>query len=1286
MLLPSSPAGSYVTDARLEELAADYEVVLRKTCPPLSETMISKRIRAMKVLVGNTPLPETPASPLVGATVRMRLSKLGKVRQDKPTIVAHRWDGIQDRVNWRISQSGIGDKADGTAVFSAQFMLNGSSKRMNAAAIWWLDLDIDSKVDPLGKLLAAVLHTPEQYQDFIDWGHSLGACDGYSTSSHDPENGRFHAKLHFPLPSPISYLERAIMGHELRRMVAERYGIEVQADKLDKKTRKKIATNWACIDPVAERGVQLHHNPRTRDMRRWAQHQSFPHVGGDWIDVEELRRKARERLDAEATIRAVEKKRKAERGETSHEEVARAKIEATNLSDRQKRAVGMLAKLGQAEEGNGGDDTTFAAIGACIKCGLTLEEAMPILGDWDDDNSPPWGEDALRAYAERVYARAPQHMVGCALPPVVERESLSDIFGGVGVIDLGVVSSKAVEVCEDSTQEGWGVHQKFHLKDNHENFGGPPTEERAEVAKAAPPKERIKLRGGGTIPRPKYATLLDTPVLPAMTRSRLRARVTLIDSACCTQKTRSLIPLVSECKREGLRVIGVVPSQSLSSSQSTDFGIPSHLDPVVRWEGSLVTCFDSVLKIKLSTWESDSGLHVINFSEDDHEGDTEVEHPIALVFFDELNEINDLRTGKTLRDVHRCDLVQGKLEEMAQDPNTRWIFQTAHTDPEAMMFVLNDIFGWGGEDCIEADYEIICNKRQVLTPDIFIGHDPERLNRQISTSLLEGRRAICFASTKIECEDIGRQVAIKVMQERSHIDVGLFCGENGEAALEAPAQLTDLAVELAKVGKTIAGIRPKALLINADNMSQEAQDALRDPKLMRGYDLIVHTSSIRSGFNIDDEMDVYARLVEGAGPAAESNHQAVLRCRKPAKNRIVVCITGSASIQSTDWKDHHKILTTRSNDTADLLKGISNFRMERRDGSKYLVVFNPMLVEAEARRRARIERQTHIADRFDEMGKMIQIGAQAKFWLGLGWKVYFMHEMECEDSWSVSVETQKSEGKKRKERRKTIRKVGDKKVAAATGMDKETADKMKKTCRLPDVKRKVKNAHIRWRYGMDEITAEDVEWDHRHWHEVLAFSVLEAIKQDKNKVVDSLAEREGPIHVCQRHEAVRAVIALRWLAALGLDDLDAYAASGKRIPALGYFLTQNPAEMQACKDHFAFRLWDCDLEGTVLTRKFLGMFGLEFDRKQRMVNGEKTWDYSIRASSLATMRKKAAASILRLLDPEQAEKQWEMVEEAMRNKAAAALSAKAQESVNDLLESILSDDGPITVVAPIVVA
>lgn len=1264
----------YAGDSRIEELAQDYEKLLRAVRPVLTERMISRRIVEMRSKVGEVPVPINHTSILFGTVGSMKRAG-AKIRQDKETISMKAWKNISKRAEWREQNTAVGHKADGLCVFSAVFIANKTSKKRDAAAIYWIDIDLDSKTDPLGKVLAAVLKSQEDVDDFVAWVHTWGICDAYTTASHDPEADRFHVKVHLPC-EPISYLERAIIGLEIRKMIAARYGIVPVADHFDKVTGKLIPSDWKCIDPIAERGVQLQHLPRLKDVRRLGLHRAFPLLVGDVINLRnffgrDLIAFSRDKIVATQKSKEARNESRLKAGLPSEEVEARERIESSDLSDRQRKAEKMLHKHGPAVEGHHGDDHTFQAILIGIKCGLSPEEFWPLLEDWNDDCLPPWDEGELQAYMERKYATAPSRMVGCLLPPVTSRQTvmdtLAELAGEGGLVEF-------------ERGGAGGVDQLFLLKESEKKVE-PPTAndtpapsslEGADGAAQTAPKvpTRIKLKGGGTIPRPSKVTLLDTAVIPAKTLASLTHRLTLVDSACCTQKTRSMIPAFAEAKRKGLRAVAIVPSQSLSASMGTDLDIPSHMDDTgfMHWDKSIVTCFDSVWKIQLSVWEKPTGIAEMDLDSVAVPG-VEVERPIKLVFIDELNEINDLRTGATLRAAHKCDLVQGKLEDMAKDPDTRWVVGTAHMDLEAMAFILNDVFGWTDE--VTADYELVVNKAQPLKPDVFIGHDPDRMNKEIVDVLMEGTKAICFASTKLESEDIARRVAIQTMSRRLHSDVSHLCGDSGEQALDPADKLPELMAELARLGKTLADVRPSVLLVNADNMSIEAQAALKNPALMARYEFIVHTSSIRSGFNIDAERAVFARLVEGAGPVAESNHQAVLRCRRPWKNRIRICITGQAPIKSTDWKEHLRILTTRCEATAQLLDGISTFREARKDGTKYLVIHNPKLVEAEARRLARVERQAHISDRYDEMGKLVQAGAQAQFWTKLGWNVYHLHEMEEEESWSVPKEEVKAKKKSRRDSRKAIKVASNVKVSAAGGMDKETADKMRRTSRLPEVRRQVKNTTIRWRYGMEEIAPDDVAWDAKHWGHCLEFSVLSAYKIDKAKIITACADKDGPIKVCQRHAAYRADLGNRWLDAIGLGDLAAYAATGAPIPSLGEYLYVNPGELQEMNDHFDYRLWEADLVGTNFTKKFLQRYGIECRRKRFMVNGERVWKHILCPKSVAQMLEKSKASILRLLDADKAAQQWEALEKTIKSKALVKFP---EADLKDLLASILDDE------------
>lgn len=66
-----------------------------------------------------------------------------------------------------------------------------------------------------------------------------------------------------------------------------------------------------------------------------------------------------------------------------------------------------LRALGQAVEGQGGDALTYRAGALAHDFGTTWDEARSVLLEWDERNSPPWGEAGLREKFENAqrYAR-----------------------------------------------------------------------------------------------------------------------------------------------------------------------------------------------------------------------------------------------------------------------------------------------------------------------------------------------------------------------------------------------------------------------------------------------------------------------------------------------------------------------------------------------------------------------------------------------------------------------------------------------------------------------------------------------------------------------------------------------------------------------------------------------------------------------------------------------------------------------------------------------------------------
>jgi len=78
--------------------------------------------------------------------------------------------------------------------------------------------------------------------------------------------------------------------------------------------------------------------------------------------------------------------------------VAAAPVDASlfDLSERQARYRAYLAAMGPAVEGSGGDAHTFKAAAVAGDFGLTNDEALPVICEWDQGNAPPWGEPGIK--------------------------------------------------------------------------------------------------------------------------------------------------------------------------------------------------------------------------------------------------------------------------------------------------------------------------------------------------------------------------------------------------------------------------------------------------------------------------------------------------------------------------------------------------------------------------------------------------------------------------------------------------------------------------------------------------------------------------------------------------------------------------------------------------------------------------------------------------------------------------------------------------------------------------
>ncbi|MCY0990647.1 hypothetical protein OV203_26120 [Nannocystis sp. ILAH1] len=1204
-LIPDSlkpHAHRFLSAERQAKLLADYEELLRSEArleenakDQLTERKIQKLLRAAKGLLAVLPAPHTTAD-LWPRTIGRTQVWQGQARQQNKSLESRWFATAADYEGWLRATSAIGEKGTGPCAYDAIFLVQGRPKKWNCVAITTITIDLDSEIVE-GELVAA-LATPEDVAKADAWVASKGGHVCLTTSSHNPKgNGRICRKYQIPC-EPISYKERYEFGALIQEELAAELGITRGSKRRNK------------IDPIIQRGVQLQHGVRWADQARADQAELFT-VEGPALNFDRYRGVIAERKRQEdERARQEEEARQAMRGAGPVADLSEV-VDNTDLDQKLLRAEELLRRLGPAIEGQGGDTQIFRAITIGKKCGLSATEFWPILEAWNSTCSPPWSVADLAAKLERGY-RSSHAVEGSALRTIASR----------------------------STWEA--VHRVVEL-----DLGGPTFSVNSDLEKSetASIENKPPVNEGwlGGVANPSKLTTLHTPALPALKWEDLAHRLTIVDSPCGTQKTRAYTPLVHELVAQGKRVVVAVPSQSLSIDLARRLGIQSHLDPTIDWTGSLVTCIHSLHKVQRFSTPTTNGIELVDL--DDVRPIQE--HPIALLVWDEFGELNDCRTDSLIAGARRCDSIHKAAQDLCQDAS-RILACQAHSEVEDIECIVHDWLGWKGKNATLADWELISNDFHVLRPDIFVGGSRERVRKEQLKAHRRGARICTACSTVMDCELESVTFAVMAMSSKAGFDVGPFCGPGYRDALEPADQLPELCEELGKRGLVLEQVRPRVLRINSQRHDDEVQALLADPtgEAMK-WDAIFYTATIQSGFSIYLPMAVFAFLRAGAGPVANGIHQMLCRCRLPVENQIHVSIEGSARKRSGDPEWWYRHLTRWSGETAALLDGVTSYRLERaEDGTVYLVDFNEELVRAEAKRLARYHRRANIEDIRDAMGRVTEPGALTGFWKKIGLNVIYMYETEMQDSLGRLVEDEKKAKAEEDQRRQDIRQGQQIKIVKAPKKPKSETDKLKKERRrTPEIHAMIENADLRWRYGLEELTVEDVEWDRKNRKRCSLFAVVAAMRQDPRKVVENQAEWEGPIKVHQRHRAARGAQLIAWLDALGISDLDAAASAATVLPSFGAYLATRPLEREIAEVDFGLVWTPDDVTGTRLTVSLLRLIGLKTRRgKKRKGKGQRDNVRVLDPASLVEMQDRSKAAVERLLDPEQAKEQWAEIE------------------------------------------
>lgn len=293
---------------------------------------------------------------------------------------------------------------------------------------------------------------------------------------------------------------------------------------------------------------------------------------------------------------------------------------------------------------------------------------------------------------------------------------------------------------------------------------------------------------------------------------------------------------------------------------------------------------------------------------------------------------------------------------------------------------------------------------------------------------------------------------------------------------------------------------------------------------------------------------------------------------------------------------------------------------------------------------------------------------------------YFGYESELLESLTKTVAEEQAEKKVEATRKLSLRQGGDQKTAAARKEKKSVTDKMKKERRRTREQHHIiESADVRHKYGLADLTAADVEWHRKHGKKSSLFAFAQAMRTDPKKASENQAEWEGPVRVHRRHRAAHAVQLNRWMDALGLADLEGAAASGQTIPSFGAYLATRPAEREIAEHDFGITWTTQDATGSRLTVALLRALGLKAHRHQeRLPDGRRVWVRTLDAKSVALMREKAKPAVQRYLDPEQARKDWEAIEEKTFVVPAATLAwqltPEIEAAMGASFEALLSEE------------
>lgn len=1158
------------------------------------------------------------------------------------------------------------------------------------------------------------------------------AVNGSSTANHMKPGKGARSRAAILLGFTIwRYEDYKLLAEHVAEFLRAKFGAKARGNAVDACATKAMQCMYC--PKVPEQSDLKNYVRKTFGHRSWGQN------GEDLLKAlraeEDVRQAAKEAENKEA------EKKEAERKAAEQKAFAEGKITKSQMSRSRQGVEAARADLDALpiHAGCGRRNQLIPkAISKCRNRGLDQQQTADLIeqvyGVWHDD--PTWVE----RYANCIFKKPHTPWAGVSRPRRLgvnqSLASMIDSFARNGSFDLdgavppdteqkqGVTSNalnysnitcslplpKTPETPTGSNPnvEVGQVGDTHDTRDNSSHAdvtgegpdGAPPTPVTTPQTQTWEQKREAAMWAMWAplgLPMPTKFILCGGQWLPALSgegSSTRRDFLVVIDSGVATGKTTVMEASAREVLGRGGRVLRILPGTVLAEGQAEQLDISSHRDPKTMWDrDSISTTLHSLNKVQIYRKEEMGYLGAIDL---DAELETKIiATPIDLLQLDESNEDLAALTSAPMRGLGRCDLVQNKMEEIVRDMAYRWLrgeevqiqVACAHTKVEVIRWIVHCL-GWDESKEPIQPWTYIYNPWIALNPGIRVCQKIRFLRARLQTAALQGHKVFMACGTKRSVKVESRRFALAFFRSKAGFDPLPFLEPYGKNILSPASKMGPLVKELERRGLRLEDVRARILTGASDDFSPAVERFVKNPNgEAEHYDAIFLTPIAASGINLDKvPFRVFACYREGPGmPGASTLLQAIFRCRIQTGpiNALIDGQFESKSDSITDWFEHYtSISTTWKRDVG----GLCDFQIVTgKDGVVHALPKDERdeyLLWRLAEARSIEEREAHIADRLDSNGVLYQKGdftLLAEQW-GLDVTSEGEQEHDFEDRTPEEI---KADNKADSDLVGSLRVDTTQALVESVPLSLEEARKMRKRgVRSTDIRLQCEKIVLMHRYGLEELTVDNVEEHHKYGKNWNVAAIWRAIRKDPGAnpgdakaVARHFHEKSRGVSLHQDRDILKAIYFEKWCQELFPNGLDQVVANQESLPSFGDYLASpgHEEDRRIFGLVFGFSVEDEDLPKA--TANLFRSIGAHVAPKQRRAGkGKRVWSKVLDQGVWSLLMARTEPEVFRLLQPEKAKEEW-------AEKEKRILAYKVPQRVQFSIEEFLREE-VITAVIP----